>query len=178
MNKKIHNNKVCESQSVIDKYVGNPTDPLGQLPTIILNWIHQYSQDLIVVWDGDLDLIYTSSHLCNLLNYRPSDVYGAAWRQILSEEDTSFIDFCMEAQSSTKVKHVTLLDRNGKKITFECKIEPLFDDVTNQTYLVGGLRDARQVKESEELMMRLEKRAMGVKLGVGVEPAGEVPLPL
>lgn len=176
MNKKIHNNKVCESQSVIDKYVGKPTDPLGQLPTIILKWIHQYSQDLIVVWDEDLNLIYTSSHLCNLLNYCPSDIYGAAWRQILSEEDTSSIDSFVEAQSSTKVKQVTLLDQIGKKITFECKLELIFDDVTNQTYLVGGLRDARQVKESEELMIRSEKMSIAGQLAAGI--AHEIRNPL
>src|SRR5699024_12239728 len=80
----------------------------------------------------------------------------AAWRQILSEEDTSSIDSFVEAQSSTKVKQVTLLDQIGKKITFECKLELIFDDVTNQTYLVGRLEEHTSELQSRfDLVCRL-----------------------
>lgn len=178
MNKEIDNEQIDSSLPILQSnYETNQKyDHLGQLPTEILKWVDQNSNDLIAIWNHKIEIIYVSRSITSLLEYEPSEVYGKAWEKLISLKELSHSHTCKNGDYVNKIVNLNIYNKHGKKIAFECKIEHVYDEMENVKYFIGLFKDLSHAKESEELMIRSEKMSIAGQLAAGI--AHEIRNPL
>lgn len=151
MGKELHNNKDHKLHSSMTNQLDETYKDLGLLPTVILQKIDQYSHDLIVIWNENMKLIYSSRSLRELLNYSRLDVNGDAWRDKVSIEDALCIDSSMKKDTPIQLLNVKILNNVGEDQVFEIKIERHLEKEKNQMVLIGFCKHVPQTFKSEEM---------------------------
>ncbi len=58
---------------------------------VIKDWIKDYTNDIISIWDKSGKLLYISNAVQRILGYHPSDIVNWSWRKFLNKEDANII---------------------------------------------------------------------------------------
>ncbi|MUK90743.1 PAS domain S-box protein [Ornithinibacillus sp. L9] len=151
-------------------------EDLSSLPNFMQQWIDTNLNDVVLVWDENGKGIYFSKSIKQVLGYNQTDLYGVSWKEIISPEDTPFLEETINLKDHTnKVLNLHFRTKDERYRWCECKMVRLKDDNSNIYYL-STLRDITDKKEIEEMMVRSEKMSIAGQLAAGV--AHEIRNPL
>ncbi|HLS60036.1 MAG TPA: ATP-binding protein [Virgibacillus sp.] len=149
-------------------------DNLASMPTVILEWIDEHSQEIIAVWNQAGNLLFITKSVTRLLGYQPSEFFGMKWKQIFSSEDATHLLHHMNQGIQQKVHQFTIPHANHTNSFFDSTIAKVIDQ--EHVYYVGAFKHMTNPEEVEKSMMESEKTAIAGQLSAGI--AHEIRNPL
>lgn len=150
---------------------------LSALPNLVLDWIDQNSYEFYSVWNEKGKGEYFSKAVENILGYKPEELIGISFLDLILPEDLIYIRKEFNKESFTnQTFNVHIVNIDQKYIWCECKIARLIEPNSGEVFYVGSVRDITDKKETEEMMIRSEKMSIAGQLAAGI--AHEIRNPL
>lgn len=150
---------------------------LSNLPPSMLQWVEEFKNDIITVWDMDGNLLFISKSVERLLGYKMSDLSEIKWREKVSPEDVDYVKRNIDKDTfEHQVFSINILHNDGTYKWSECTVAKLKEKVNDQFYYIASIRDITDRKEAEEMMIRSEKMSIAGQLAAGI--AHEIRNPL
>ncbi|WP_284140052.1 MULTISPECIES: ATP-binding protein [unclassified Virgibacillus] len=155
----------------------SPIKSLASLPSFMLNWIEQKSNDVVSLWDLEGNLLYISNSIEHALGYKLSELKGVQWLDFVAPEDITYIKNNLDQTvDKENIFNIQVKNYDERYIWCECKIAKLLDNNNEAGYFISIIRDITDKKEAEEMMIRSEKMSIAGQLAAGI--AHEIRNPL
>ncbi|WP_191126198.1 PAS domain-containing sensor histidine kinase [Cerasibacillus terrae] len=144
---------------------------------VIKDWIKDYTNDIISIWDKSGKLLYISNAVQRILGYHPSDIVNWSWRKFLNKEDANIIlKNIMNPNNKEYQIESQIPQLNGHYIWCHVTIIKHRDTQTKKEYYIGFIKDISAKKEVQRLISYSEKMSIAGKLATGI--AHEIRNPL
>ncbi|WP_430785755.1 ATP-binding protein [Virgibacillus flavescens] len=152
---------------------------LSELPSSIISWIENNSNDLLSIWNSKGEIMFISKSVVRILGYTIEDLEDISWHELLSPEDEMHIRNFYSNSEKDHDSHkfnINIRNKNGKFIWTDCIVSKMYDIDLNDFFYITMLKDISDKKEAEEMMIRSEKMSVAGQLAAGI--AHEIRNPL
>ena len=144
------------------------------MPTVILEWIDEHSQEIIAVWNQEGNLLFISKSVTKLLDYQPSEFFGMKWKHIFSSEAATYLLHHMNQKLHQKTHQFAITHANKTNLFFDSTIDQVIGD--ERVYFIGAFKHITDPEEAEKSMVESEKTVIASQLSAGI--AHEIRNPL
>lgn len=152
---------------------------MSELPSSIISWIENNSNDLISMWSSKGEIMFISKSVVRILGYTIVDLEDISWHELLSPEDEMHIrNFYSDSEKdhNSHKFNINIRNKHGKFIWAECIVSKMYDNDLEDFFYITMLKDISDKKEAEEMMIRSEKMSVAGQLAAGI--AHEIRNPL
>lgn len=152
---------------------------MSELPSYVLTWIENNSNELLSIWDENGKVLFLSKSVVRILGYTIRDLEEISWYDLMSPEDVAHVKNYYSDSEKDHRNHkfnINIRNKQGKYIWTECTIAKVMNKENENYYYISMLKDISDKKEAEEMMIRSEKMSVAGQLAAGI--AHEIRNPL
>jgi len=153
---------VNDGENELDKDVLIDAVDLATLPRVMLDWIDQNSQAIIMLYDNSGVLRFVSQSVQSILNIERKQLIGKYWQETFVNLDKNF------SKTSHELQHLKVSMKNQAQqiIWFHATISPIV--YNNEKIYIISLLDISHNKKLEELIIQSEKLSVAGQLAAGI----------